>query len=452
MAEYPASHLHLAGFVLALMVGAYALLPAKDTQALAGKPPAAEAADAWLEVGPPMPPSYFVAGVFVHVQPGDNMAKIFRRHGLSEAELQRVMAAMEEEPDYLTYLRPDDLLTFDLSEKGELQSLRYRKQENFLKVLQIDRRADGFAASWETLTTVAHTAFKEGRISSDAPTLWQAAKAAGLSESLIMELAIIFQWDISFALDVRLDDSFSVVYEEAYAQGIRVGEGRILAARFNTRREGHMQSYEAVYYKDATDGAGYYTPDGRPMQKAFLRDPVSFLFVSSGFDPNRLHPIHKRRMPHNGTDYAARKNTPVRASGNGKVVRREYHAGSGNYIVLQHGKHHGKRYMTKYMHLSRFALGLKVGQTVQQGEVIGYVGDTGWATAPHLHYEFLVNGVHRNPQTYPLPDAEPIAESEMHLFRKSTLPALAQLDRGAASQMVADSQDPASPAVGTVGR
>ena len=450
MADYPASHLHLAGFVLALMVGAYALLPAREDAALAGKPPVAptlQAVDQWLNTGPPPPPSYFVAGLFVHVQPGDSIARIFQRHGLGKGELNRVMQAMGDDAMYLSYLRPKDLLSFEMSDAGELVSLRYRKHEQSAKELEISRTAEGFAAKWRTIPTVTHTAYKEGRISEETPTLWEAAKAAGLSDSLIMEMAIIFQWDISFALDVQLDDNFAVVYEETYAKGTRVGEGRILAARFSTTRQGRTQSYEAVYYSDAAAGAGYYSPDGRPMQKAFLRDPVSFLFVSSGFDPNRLHPIHKRRMPHNGTDYAAKKNTPVRASGYGTVVRRAYHAASGNYIVIRHGE----QYTTKYMHLARFAVGLTVGQKVQQGEIIGYVGDSGWATAPHLHYEFLVNGVHRNPQTYPLPDAEPIAESEMQRFRQSTLPILAQLDSGAAQQLIAESEAPGLPAT-TIGQ
>ena len=462
MRRFPESHLHLAGFVLAVMAGAYFLLPAERGQAgargpaaltaaeaarLAAGPPLPPAYVAALESYPPLPPSYFVAGIHVQVQRGDTLSRIFQRHeGLDAAELPAIMRTAEA--DYLKTLRPNDQLIFKLSGAGELAALSYRKAEGLLKVLHIARRPDsdgGFTGAWETIPTVTHVAYKEGYISVETPTLWEAGEAAGLSASLISELADIFQWDISFALDVRFGDSFSVLFEETYAQGARVGAGRILAAKFNTS-EG--EQYEAVYYGDASVGAGYFTPDGRPMQKAFMRDPVSFLFVSSEFDPDRMHPIHQRRIPHKGTDYAAKVGTPVKATGLGVVKKRRFATGPGNYVVLQHGK----QFTTKYMHLSRFAEGLAEGQTVQQGEVIGYVGKTGLATAAHLHYEFLVNGVHRNSLTYPIPDRQDVTAEEMPRFREDTLPILARLDKSSADQQIASRALPPLGAVGTVGR
>jgi len=179
-----------------------------------------------------------------------------------------------------------------------------------------------------------------------------------------------------------------------------------------------------VLYEDANGHKDYYAPDGRSMRKAFLRDPVHFKYVSSSFNMRRLHPIHHRIMPHRGIDYAAKKGTPVLASGDGKVTIARQNNTSGKYVVIQHGE----QYTTKYLHLSRFGKGIRPGKSVKQGQVIGYVGDTGLATAPHLHYEFLVNGVHRNPRTVALPKADPIPASELARFTTSTRPVLARLN------------------------
>ena len=235
-----------------------------------------------------------------------------------------------------------------------------------------------------------------------------------------MKLSYIYQWDISFALDLRTGDTFSLMYEEVYIDGEKVKEGNIIAATFTNMGKVH----EAVRYTDLAGRTDYYTPDGHSMRKAFIRDPVHFSHVSSSFNLRRLHPIHKRVMPHRGIDYAARRGTPVLASGDGRVTIRRQNDASGRYVVIQHGQ----QYTTKYLHLNAFARGIKPGVTVKQGQTIGYVGSSGWATAPHLHYEFLVGGVHRNPKTVKLPEASPVRADEMPRFKKTVAPVLAKLE------------------------
>ena len=210
----------------------------------------------------------------------------------------------------------------------------------------------------------------------------------------------MFAWDIDFVLDIREGDRFTAVYEQIYQDGKYLRDGEVLAAEFiNAGRV-----YRAVRFVSDSGRAGYYTPDGAPMRKAFLRAPVEFTRVSSGFNPHRLHPILNLIRGHMGTDYAAPTGTPVHAAGDGRVSFAGQRGGYGNALILAHSN----SVSTLYGHMSRFARQVRVGTRVQQGEVIGYVGMTGLATGPHLHYEYLVNGVHKNPQTVQLAGAEPL--------------------------------------------
>ena len=352
----------------------------------------------------------------VRVKPGDNLAKIFQRLKLSPAVLQQIVD-LGPEVSTLRKIMPGQELAFQLNLSGELLAIHYKK--NVFDTLVISRREGRFSANWVQAVPEKIIAYETANITRDQPSLYHAGKAAGLSDNIIMKLSYIFQWDISFALDLRAGDSFSLMYEQIYIDGEKVKEGEIIAASFTNMGKTH----DAIRYTDTGDRADYYTPDGRSLRKAFLRDPVHFSHVSSSFNLNRMHPIHKKRMPHRGIDYAARKGTPVLAAGDGKVTISRQNNASGKYVVIQHGE----QYTTKYLHLSAFANGVKPGKTVRQGQTIGYVGATGWATAPHLHYEFLVNGVHRNPRTVKLPKANPIHEDEMARFRASISPVLAQL-------------------------
>ena len=242
-------------------------------------------------------------------------------------------------------------------------------------------------------------------------SLFQAAEAADISDGIALKLAAVFAWDIDFVLDIREGDRFTAVYEQIYQDGKYLRDGEVLAAEFVNSGK----VYQAVRFAaDDSRGAGYYTPSGLPMRKAFLRAPVEFTRVSSVFNPHRLHPILNRIRGHMGTDYAAPTGTPVHAAGDGRVSFAGPRGGYGNAVVLAHGS----SVSTLYGHMSRFAKHLRVGTSVKQGDVIGYVGMTGLATGPHLHYEYIVNGAHKNPQTVHLQGAEPLRAENLQRFRE----------------------------------
>jgi murein DD-endopeptidase MepM/ murein hydrolase activator NlpD len=316
----------------------------------------------------------------------------------------------------LADLRPGDQLELR-EENGTLLGFRFRPSR--LETLTFSRDsadASRFEAAQE-LRSPTVTERTAQVVIEDA--LFLAAQKANLDDRLALTLAEIFQWDIDFVLDIRKGDRFELLYEEQSLDGDVIGTGAILAARFVNRGE----IFEAVRYEDPAGNSSYYTPGGRSLRKAFLRAPVQFTRISSNFNLRRKHPLWNTARPHRGIDYAAPTGTPVVAAGDGKVVKATRNAPSGNYVVLQHGE----RYQTKYLHLSRFAKGLKAGQRVKQGQVIGYVGSTGWATGPHLHYEFLVGGAHQNPRTVALPKADPIAPEAKAEFTRLALARLAAL-------------------------
>jgi murein DD-endopeptidase MepM/ murein hydrolase activator NlpD len=351
------------------------------------------------------------------IKPGDNLARIFQRNKLPAAELQNIVN-LGKPVSSLRKILPGQELGFKIAPNGELLAIRYKK--NAFDTLLILREGRNFVASWESATSETIIAFESAKITNENPSLYHAGKAAGLSDNIIMKLSHIYQWDISFALDLRAGDSFNLMFEKIYIDGEVVKEGSIIAATFTNSGNRH----DAVKYTDIAGHSDYYTPEGLSMRKAFLRDPVHFSHVSSSFNLRRLHPVHKRVMPHRGIDYAAKRGTPVVASGEGKVTTRRQNNASGKYIVIQHGE----QYTTKYLHLSAFGKGIRPGKFVKQGQTIGYVGATGWATGAHLHYEFLVNGVHRNPKTVSLPKALPISKDELKRFKNNVSPALAQLE------------------------
>ena len=439
MEAYPKSHLKAAVILTCVMALVVLTLPAQQNEVLSESPvsldltpvPAAEALPLpTIEAESISAPT--TSWKEVTVQSGDNLALLFKRNGLRAADLQYILE-LGEPVKALKKILPGQTLGFQTTSSGRLVAVSYKK--NAFDTLLIQREGDKFRADWQSATPEKILAYASAEITSERPSLYHAGKGAGMSDNVIMKLANIFQWDISFALDLREGDRFSLMYEEIYVDGELVKVGDIVAASFQNMGRKH----EAVRYTDITGRSDYYTPDGMSMRKAFIRDPVHFTHISSRFNPRRLHPIHKRVMPHRGIDYAAPRGTPVVASGHGKVSIRRQNDASGKYVVIQHGE----QYTTKYLHLSAFAKGIKPGVTVNQGQTIGYVGATGWATAPHLHYEFLVNGVHRNPKTVKLPKALPIATDEMQRFKNSISPVLAQLNAvsgsGFASRGSADS-------------
>jgi len=345
------------------------------------------------------------------IRSGDSMAKVFKRNGFSPTDLHTIIS-LGDITAVLKKVQPNQILEYSKDSKGNLQAVRY-KIDN-LKTLTVIKNNDQWQAEVETKKVEIRLANARGEITS---SLFLAGKDAGLTDAMVMELAGIFGWDIDFILDIRQKDQFTVIFEEKYIDGEKFGNGRILAAEFVNQGK----SFQAVLYTDASGRSEYYTPEGMSMRKAFLRAPVDFSYVSSKFNPRRFHPILKRVKAHNGVDYRAPKGTPVKAAGDGKVIVSAYSKYNGHHVFVQHGQ----KYVTKYLHFTKRKV--RRGQKVKQGQIIGYVGATGLAQAPHLHYEFLVNGVHRNPRTIKLPDAKPINRKEKTQFLNKTRALVEQL-------------------------
>ena len=350
------------------------------------------------------------------VRNGDNLALIFKRAGFSAQTLHKLVNT-NAETRKLTKIHPGEILSFATAEDGSLAQLRYviSKTDTLYVTLNDEGNYDTSIDSKE-IETLSKSA--GGEISN---SFWTSGIAAGLSERQIMNFADIFGWDVDFANDIRKGDQFGLIYEAHYVDGEYIGDGKIIAAEFINQGE----RYTAIRH---TDG-NFYTPEGRSMKKAFLRAPVNFKYISSSFNPRRLHPVTKTVKPHNGIDYAARTGTPVVSSGNGKVIKAGYSKYNGNYVFISHGT----QYVTKYLHLNKKMV--RTGQKVKQGQKIGTVGATGRVTGPHLHYEFLVNGVHRNPKTVKLPKSEPLPRDELAKFKPIADNFLAQLQRNRELQL-----------------
>ncbi len=347
------------------------------------------------------------------VKNGDNMAMIFANNGFSARTLHEL--TQTEHGKVLADIFPGAGLTFE-SKKQQLTSLTY--EPGPLERVVFKRNGDGEFASQEIFAEPEKVlTYKHGVINN---SLFLTSQSLGLPDNLTMRLAQIFQWDIDFVLDIRPDDEFFALYEEHYLDGEFIGYGDILAAQFVNQG----RSYTAVRYTNEAGAADYFDPDGLSMRKAFLRAPVEFSRISSSFNLRRKHPLYKTVRPHRGIDYAAPRGTPILAAGDGRVEQASRTKANGNYVVIKHGE----QFVTKYLHLSKFARNIKAGKRVRQGQTIGYVGATGYATGPHLHYEFLVNGVHQNPRTVKLPQAQPVSPQEIKRFRERTLTSILLLD------------------------
>nr|WP_207916388.1 peptidoglycan DD-metalloendopeptidase family protein [Lysobacter sp. N42] len=330
------------------------------------------------------------------VRSGDNLARIFSSLGFSAQQLYRITQVEHE--DILRRIHPGDTLQFATTEDKEIIELRYELNETESVVIR-HGESGNYESYSESKEIESRLEFAHATISS---SFWNAGVEAGLTQSQIMNLADLFGWDIDFALDIREGDRFSVLFEQNYIDGRFVGNGKIVAAEFINQNE----TFRAVLHENGN----YYTPEGKNMRKSFLRAPVHFTRVSSSFNPRRLHPVTGRVSPHRGIDYAAATGTPVMAAGDGRVVESGYNNLNGNYIFVQHGE----RYVTKYLHLSRRHVSR--GERIRQGQIIGRVGATGRVTGAHLHYEFLVDGVHRNPRTVELPQAESLPQDMLPSF------------------------------------
>lgn len=350
----------------------------------------------------------------LEVQRGQTFSTLLEGEGMPKGDWVAVLA-LGGDTDRLKRLKVGDVLHFRMSDDNRLDELTYEFDE--LRTLQI-RRIDGtleaitLTADLERRVTQAHAAIDS--------SLFASGIEAGLSNRLIMEMAEVFSYDIDFALDLRRGDRFAVVYEELYKNGEKLRDGNILAAEFINQN----RRLQALRHEDSEGRGAYYNAKGESLRTAFKRTPLDFARISSHFNPNRRHPILNTIRAHRGVDYAAASGTPIRATGHGKVAFVGVKSGYGRTVILKHGS----AYETLYAHMSRFRSGLRAGQAVSQGQVIGYVGASGLATAPHLHYEFRVNGVHKNPVTVPLPRANPLSRSELAAWQPRAQQWIAQLD------------------------
>ncbi len=413
-----------------------------STPRLAAAIPLAAGAAANVGGAPPLVERAGVgATIEVIVGRNDTLDAIFRRMALDTADL----AAIRRLPGIrqsLDFLRPGDAIKVRHTD-GEIKELTRRVSET--QTLNVVREDAGFAV--KMIDNPVQTRIRTATATIDS-SLFQAAEAANISDFVALKLANVFAWDIDFVLDIREGDRFTAVYEQIYQDGNYLHDGEVLAAEFVN----NGKVYRAVRFVTDSGGVGYYTPDGLPMRKAFLRAPVEFTRVSSVFNPHRLHPILNLIRGHMGTDYAAPTGTPVHAASDGRVSFAGRRGGYGNAVVLAHTS----SVSTLYGHMSRFARNVRTGSHVQQGDIIGYVGMTGLATGPHLHYEYLVNGVHKNPQTVQLPGAEPLRAEALQKFRGAVAPLLADLSprqvasSASAGPLVTPAQSMGSAAAGPV--
>jgi murein DD-endopeptidase MepM/ murein hydrolase activator NlpD len=365
----------------------------------------------------------------------DTLDAIFRRMALDTSDL----AAIRQLPGIrqsLDFLKPGDAIKLTHAD-GEIKELTRKVSET--QTLDVVREEAGFAA--KMIDNPVETRIRTATATIDS-SVFQAAEAADISDIVALKLANVFAWDIDFVLDIREGDRFTAVYEQIYQNGKYLRDGEVLAAEFVNAGK----VYRAVRFVADNGSAGYYTPDGLPMRKAFLRAPVEFTRVSSVFNPHRMHPILNLIRGHMGTDYAAPTGTPVHAAGEGRVSFAGRRGGYGNALILAHSN----SVSTLYGHMSRFARNMRVGAHVQQGEIIGYVGMTGLATGPHLHYEYLVNGVHKNPQTVQLPGAEPLRAETLQKFRGAATPLLADLSPPQAQSAASAAAAPAPAAAASL--
>ncbi len=354
------------------------------------------------------------------VRRGDTLDKLFRSHDLDLGHLAQI-ARLDDAGQKLRRIKPGDV--FEIThDEGKL--VRMYSVLNLTSALQVDREESGFAASIVERPIEIRKRMAHGVIDS---SLFESGLEAGLSDKLIMNIAGIFAWDVDFVLDIRGGDHYYVQWEEVWQEGEFVTDGEIIVAEFNNDGRQH----QAIRFVDKNGRTDYFTPEGNSVRKAFLRAPVDFR-VSSSFNPNRLHPVLKTRRPHRGVDYAAPTGTPIKAAGDGKVIFRGVKSGYGNVVILQHGGN----ITTLYAHMSRFASKARTGLRVRQGQTIGYVGATGMVTGAHLHYEYRLNGVHRNPRTVKLPQADPIAAEYRDQFLAAAGPILEELERYKASPSV----------------
>ncbi len=354
------------------------------------------------------------------VKNGDTLALIFKKANLSSRDVYHVAKVYED----ATRLHPGEKVSFAYTNDGSFKAFKHQKTELVANI--ISKTDNTYQVKEVVRKPTIEYRFAQGTINS---SLFLDAKEAGLDQTSIMNFANIFGWDIDFVQDLRQGDTFSLMYEELFLDGKSIGTGNIVAAEFVNQGS----KFQAVRHVDEHGRANYYTPEGKSMRKAFLRSPIDFARISSHFNLRRKHPVLNKIRAHKGTDYAAAPGTPIRTAGDGKVVFAGWKGGFGRCVIIQHGQ----GIQTLYAHMSKFNKKTKKGARVSQGQVIGYVGSSGLASGPHLHYEFRVNGVHKNPVKVKLPEARPIEKKYREDFLADANKWLAILENNQRSVLVA---------------
>lgn len=341
------------------------------------------------------------------IQRGDTAGSLLSRLGIEDEDSLAFLRQHPEAAAFFRQLSPGKTVTARIDRNGVLYGLTFPLNGGRQEQLVIHREADQLVVERAALPLERHLVLASVEIRS---SLFAATDAAGIPDSIAIALADIFAGEIDFHRDLRRGDRLTVVYESESYLGRPLQTGRVLAAEFiNNGRQ-----YQAFWFGHRDGQGGYYTADGHSLRKAFLRSPLEFSRITSGFSLARFHPILNTWRAHKGVDYAAPIGARVRATGDGIVEFAGRHHGYGNVVILQHQG----RYTTLYAHLSGFAPGLRKGSRVTQGDVIGYVGATGLATGPHLHYEFRINGEHRDPMTVALPETPPLDAKQLTEFRR----------------------------------
>ncbi|MEZ4818866.1 MAG: peptidoglycan DD-metalloendopeptidase family protein [Bdellovibrionota bacterium] len=344
------------------------------------------------------------------IEKGESLAIIFSNLGLSPAHLHQVTQEIAH-PQELEKLLPGKKLNVRINQEQLLELIYEKNESEYFHITQVDHTFTSSLVQYEYTPVIktAHVVIED--------SLFLSGRRAGLSQGLIMELAEIFAWDIDFTLDIRSNDKIDVLFVEKHKDGIKFKDGPILAAEFHN--QGRV--IQAYRYEVPGQGTQYYDKNGKSMRKSFLRSPIDFARVSSNFNLRRKHPVLNKIRAHRGVDYAANRGTPIKATSHGTIEFKGQKGGYGNTIIIRHGS----SYSTLYAHLSKFANGIYKNARVKQGQVIGYVGSTGLATGPHLHYEFRIGGKHKNPLKVKFPEAYTLSQEELTTFQQAS----AQMDQ-----------------------
>lgn len=343
----------------------------------------------------------------------ENLALIFQKLDFAQSYVAELLNTTHG--DCLSTLQPEQKLSFQLDSEERLTELIYWQTPQ--QGVRYYESGNGFESALVHKDVEKITRYASVEITN---SLFADGQKNGLNDKLILSLAEVFGWDIDFALDLRAGDTFKILFDELFVEGESIGYGDILFAEFTNQGK----RFQAIRYTNPAGEANYYTPDGYSLRKAFIRTPVKFTRISSKFDLNRHHPVLHTIRAHKGVDYAAPRGTPVKATGDGRIIFAAKKGGYGNVIEIQHGK----QYSTLYAHLDQFAPKVREGALIKQGQTIGYVGSTGLATGPHLHYEFRINGTHHNPLTVSLPKSSPILAEENYVFKAHAQKMLALFD------------------------